>query len=172
MLLCPACFALAYYLQQKAARHERITALVRTLRRAETEIAELADVVPLTANDPLTKLAAESSIRAKDGIASGLKKFQASTVAELLQTRTERQAFMKKFGHANGLTDDDLSQEVDDEASRASTISALSPEVQDLARNAHGKISAIMLHRKQTGASLAEAKDAVEAYMVGRNDSV
>ncbi len=172
MLLCPACFALAYYLQQKAARHERIAAQVGTIERTESEIIELASVVPLTDKDPIARYALESSVGAKGSIASELKKFQASTVAELLQTRAERQAFMKKFGYANRLTDDDLSQEVDDQASRAITVSELSPEVQDLARNAHGKISAIMLHRKQTGASLAEAKDAVEAYMVSNNDSV
>lgn len=45
-------------------------------------------------------------------------------------------------------------------------------EDRDLARHARNKMSAIALHQKQAGASLAEAKDAVEAYMAGKNDSV
>ena len=172
MLSCPVCFALAYYLQQKAARHEHIAALEQTVKRAESEIVELASVVPLTDGDPIAGYALEASGGTKGSIASQLKKFQANTVAGLLQTRTERQAFMEKIRHANGLTDDDSFQEVSSQASRASTISALSPEVQDMARHAHKKISAIMLHQKQTGASLAEAKEAVETYMVGKNESV
>ncbi len=47
-------------------------------------------------------------------------------------------------------------------------IAGLSPEVKALADDPAKKIQAIALHREQTGASLKEAKDAVEAYMAGR----
>jgi hypothetical protein len=44
----------------------------------------------------------------------------------------------------------------------------LSEEVKALADDPAKKISAIKLHREQTGAGLKEAKDAVEAYMASR----
>jgi hypothetical protein len=44
---------------------------------------------------------------------------------------------------------------------------ALSAEVQQLAGDPARKIEAIKLHREQTGASLREAKDAVEAFING-----
>jgi ribosomal protein L7/L12 len=44
----------------------------------------------------------------------------------------------------------------------------LSEEVQKLANDPAMKIQAIKLHREQTGLSLKEAKDAVEAYMSRR----
>ena len=44
----------------------------------------------------------------------------------------------------------------------------LSEEVQMLANDPVKKIQAITLHREQTGLSLKEAKDAVEAYMSRR----
>jgi preprotein translocase subunit YajC len=40
----------------------------------------------------------------------------------------------------------------------------LSPEVQQLARDPKRRIAAIKLHREQTGASLLEAKNAVEDF--------
>jgi hypothetical protein len=45
---------------------------------------------------------------------------------------------------------------------------ALSAEVQALADDPAKKIPAIALHRRQTGVGLAEAKDAVEAYIAGQ----
>jgi hypothetical protein len=42
---------------------------------------------------------------------------------------------------------------------------SLSLEVRELADNPGNKIEAIRLHREQTGCSLREAKDAVEAFM-------
>jgi hypothetical protein len=48
------------------------------------------------------------------------------------------------------------------------TPSALSEEVKALADDPSNKIQAIALHREQTGVGVAEAKDAVEAYMDGR----
>ncbi len=44
------------------------------------------------------------------------------------------------------------------------TPCSLSPEVQRLARDPSQKIAAIKLHREQTGASLTEAKSAVEDF--------
>jgi hypothetical protein len=44
-------------------------------------------------------------------------------------------------------------------------ICGLSPEVQELVRKPGQKIQAIKLHREQTGAGLAEAKDAVESFI-------
>jgi ribosomal protein L7/L12 len=44
-------------------------------------------------------------------------------------------------------------------------IGGLSREVCELADDPARKIEAIKLHREQTGCSLKEAKDAVEAYM-------
>ncbi len=49
------------------------------------------------------------------------------------------------------------------------TASGLSEEVRALADDPAKKIAAIALHRKQTGLGLREAKDAVEAYMAGRD---
>jgi len=43
----------------------------------------------------------------------------------------------------------------------------MSPEVQELARRADKKISEFILHQKQTGATLAQAKAAVEAFAMG-----
>jgi hypothetical protein len=48
------------------------------------------------------------------------------------------------------------------------TPAGLSAEVKALADNPARKISAIKLHREQTGLGLKEAKDAVEAYIAGR----
>jgi hypothetical protein len=48
------------------------------------------------------------------------------------------------------------------------TPGGLSEEVKALADDPARKIAAIKLHRKQTGLSLKEAKDAVEAYLAGR----
>ncbi len=44
----------------------------------------------------------------------------------------------------------------------------LSDEVRQLANDPSQKIQAIKLHREQTGASLLEAKQAVEAYIAGQ----
>jgi hypothetical protein len=48
------------------------------------------------------------------------------------------------------------------------TASGLSEEVKALADDPAQKIKAIAVHRQQTGLGLKEAKDAVEAYIVGR----
>jgi hypothetical protein len=48
------------------------------------------------------------------------------------------------------------------------TPGGLSNEVKALADDPAQKIQAIKLHREQTGKSLKDAKDAVEAYMAGR----
>ena len=45
------------------------------------------------------------------------------------------------------------------------TAAGLSAEVRQLADDRRKKIEAIKLHREQTGLTLKEAKDAVEAYM-------
>ncbi len=50
-----------------------------------------------------------------------------------------------------------------------SSALGLSEEVRRLADNPTLKIQAIKLHREQTGASLKEAKDAIEAYMNGQH---
>jgi hypothetical protein len=47
------------------------------------------------------------------------------------------------------------------------TPGGLSEEVKALADDPAKKISAIKLHREQTGLGLKEAKDAVEAYIAG-----
>jgi ribosomal protein L7/L12 len=43
----------------------------------------------------------------------------------------------------------------------------LSDRVKDIARDPSRKIEAIQAHREETGAGLAEAKDAVESYING-----
>ena len=43
----------------------------------------------------------------------------------------------------------------------------LSEAVKALADRPDGKISAIALHREQTGAGLVQAQEAVEAYLAG-----
>jgi hypothetical protein len=48
------------------------------------------------------------------------------------------------------------------------TAAGLSNEVKALADDPAQKIQAIKLHREQTGLTLKEAKDAVEAYVAGR----
>ena len=48
------------------------------------------------------------------------------------------------------------------------TSGGLSAEVKALADNPANKLAAIRLYREQTGAGLAEAKEAVESYMDGR----
>ncbi|MSU61704.1 MAG: hypothetical protein EXS31_04785 [Pedosphaera sp.] len=47
-------------------------------------------------------------------------------------------------------------------------LSALSPEVQELARDSRRKIAAIKLHREQTNCGLAEAKQAVEDFILSQ----
>lgn len=44
----------------------------------------------------------------------------------------------------------------------------LSEAVRQLADDPNQKIAAIKLYREQTGASLADAKEAIEAYMAGK----
>jgi hypothetical protein len=53
-------------------------------------------------------------------------------------------------------------------ANDRASAESLSAEVKALADTADGKIAAIALHRDQTGAGLAEAKDAVEKYIAAR----
>jgi hypothetical protein len=59
---------------------------------------------------------------------------------------------------------DHLGLEYCDPASPA----ALSPEVKQLADESRSRIEAIKLHRRQTGAGLREAKQAVDAYLASR----
>lgn len=47
------------------------------------------------------------------------------------------------------------------------TSAPLSDRVKDIARDPSRKIEAIQAHREETGAGLAETKDAVEAYING-----
>lgn len=148
---CPGCLALMYWLQQKASRHERIAAQEQILAHAESEISELSDGTPGIRNC----------------IESELKKFDADSLAELVQKQNERQAFMQNYRHANGVTDDKLFQETSSRKPREIAVRTLSPEVQEMARRSHQKVSAILLHQKQTGASAAEAKEAVEAFAMG-----
>ncbi len=78
----------------------------------------------------------------------------------------EREAFMERFSQSSGISRDDLlrysADTFDSKPNRE-----MSPEVQALARRADQKISAIQLYQKQTGASLAEAKETIEAFAMG-----
>jgi hypothetical protein len=78
----------------------------------------------------------------------------------------ECEAFMVRFSQSSGISRDDLlrysADTLDSKPSRE-----MSPEVQALARRADKKISAIQLYQKQTGASLAEAKETIEAFAMG-----
>lgn len=94
-----------------------------------------------------------------------LQKYGVKDLPELKTLRQRHTSFMAEFVQANGLTTDE-SPSVTRTQSIAQTVgSGLSPEVQELARHADKKLLAIMLHQKQTGANLAEAKAAVEAFM-------
>jgi hypothetical protein len=93
-----------------------------------------------------------------------LLKYQANNLSELLQQQQERETFIRQFRQANGFPPDDPQLVVEPDSA------TLSPEVQELARYASKKISAIQLHQKQTGASLAAAKEAVEKYFLSRGD--
>lgn len=93
-----------------------------------------------------------------------LQKYGVKDLQELKTLRQRHISFMVEFEQANGLTTDE-SPGVTWNQSIAQTVgSGLSPEVQELARHADKKLSAIMLYQKQTGVSLAEAKAAVEAF--------
>lgn len=59
---------------------------------------------------------------------------------------------------------DHLGIEYCDPASSA----ALSPEVRRLADEPRNRLAAIKLHRRQSGAGLREAKQAVDAYLASR----
>lgn len=78
----------------------------------------------------------------------------------------EREAFIGRFSQSSGISPDDLLRYSADTGDSKSSRE-MSPEVQALARRADKKISAIQLYQKQTGASLAEAKAAVEAFANG-----
>lgn len=93
-----------------------------------------------------------------------LKKFGTNNAPDLLKQKQERDAFMLQFRQTNNLPLEDHSERQSGVTSGLSSHRDLTPEVQELAR-ADKKISAIVLHQKQTGVSLAEAKEAVEAFM-------
>jgi hypothetical protein len=95
-------------------------------------------------------------------------KFQAQDLSQLLQLKQEREAFVLQFCQTNGLPLNAPVQDNSQNQQRLITSQTshceLSPEVQELARDVHSKITAIVLHQKQSGVSLAEAKAAVEAF--------
>jgi hypothetical protein len=78
----------------------------------------------------------------------------------------ECEAFMSRFSQSSGISPDDLLRYSANTGDSKSSHE-MSPEVQALARRADQKISAIQLYQKQTGATLAEAKAAVEAFAMG-----
>ena len=168
MAVCPGCFAVMYWLQQQATRQERIAAQQQVLAQAESEISDSSDVTPLVDKDSLTAYA-NAFPGIKSCVESGRIKFEAVSLADLVQKQNERQAFMQNYRHANGVTDDELFEDTSSRIPREIAVHTLSPEVQEMARRSHQKVSAILLHQKQTGASAAEAKEAVEAFaMEGR----
>lgn len=101
------------------------------------------------------------------------RKYAAKSVRALLTQKKEREDFMARFRHSNGLPTEDyfeqnstsLQNGIAGEGSRV----LLSAEVQELARHGEKKIAAIKLYREQTGAGIAEAKEAVEAFMFSEN---
>lgn len=101
------------------------------------------------------------------GESENLSKFQVKSVAELMRLQAERESFLSQFRGLNGIPENDLSvQDLPTLSNMGSGDKlALSQEVQNLARCPDRKIEAIKLHREQTGAGLADAKEAVENYM-------
>lgn len=141
----------ALYLKSKAEKSvpERISSLEDVVKRAESEIARL---------------------QAERPAESALAKYGVKKLAELVQNKQDRDDFMRKFAEANGLSLADDIQEgafikQSENIALLSSGSTLSPEVQELARHPDRKIAAIKLYREQTGVGLAEAKEAVEAFM-------
>ena len=133
--------------EEVATINREITTLERQMTDADEYITGLAQVNP--PDDRLLE-------------------FGASNLSELLQRKSERDEFILRFRRTTGLPIDESL--VDGSAERCAAVvgssfqSSLSPEVQALARDPSKKISAISLHRQQTGASLREAKQAVEAF--------
>ncbi len=90
--------------------------------------------------------------------------FPAKSLPDLVQLKQERDAFLAEFRMTNKLFGDEMASV--DQAPHSVEVagSVVSAQVQELARNAHTKISAIKLLRDQNpGLGLAEAKDIVES---------
>jgi hypothetical protein len=99
--------------------------------------------------------------------AGDLKKFEAKDLSELTWLRNERDSFMLQFRQANQLSSDPFPENSRKQHAGApgpAVLHEMSPEVQELARRADKKISAIKLYNEQSGVGLAEAKEAVEAF--------
>jgi ribosomal protein L7/L12 len=91
------------------------------------------------------------------------KRFEAKDLNELIQQQSERESFMLQFRQVNHHPLDSFPEKSQKQQGGA-LMHEMSPEVQELARRADKKISAIKLYKEQTGVSLTEAKSAVEAF--------
>jgi ribosomal protein L7/L12 len=133
--------------REKTVR-QQIVAIENRLRKVEAEIPKLESRVNAPLND------------------NEVVEFQSCDVSQLLERKKERDAFILDFQQKNSLPPDEFVQSMGGTRNLNSSRE-MSVEVQELARHANKKISAIMLYRAETGASLAEAKAAVEAFAMG-----
>jgi hypothetical protein len=151
-LIVGTCVAICGWLNRKSKPEKTVSEWIAVtdskIKKVEAEIAKLEPRVnaPLKNNEAV--------------------KFQARDVSQLLERKKERDAFILDFQGTNGLPPDEALQPMGG-TSNLNSNREMSVEVQELARRADKKISAIMLYREQTGASLAEAKAAVEAFAMG-----
>lgn len=149
-LILGICVAICGWLDRKSKQEKTVRqksiAIESKIRKVEAEITELEPLVN-------AQLKEEESA-----------KFQARDISQLLERKRERNEFMLDFQRTNELPSDGVVQR--DTSNRISRRE-MSVEVQEMARRSDKKIAAIILYREQTGATLSEAKAAVEAFAMG-----
>jgi hypothetical protein len=147
LLLAIVLTAIAAVLQRKSQLPKTIEEEI-TFREKEIKDADAA-LAKLDKSDPPNE---------------NYRKFGAKDSSELIWQQNEREAFMLQFRQVNHLPLDPVSDDSRERCGGAEALYEMSLEVQELARRADKKISAIKLYKEQTGIGLAEAKEAVEAF--------
>ena len=144
-----------------------LTAFSITLHRKSQLPKSIEEQIALREKEIRDANAALGKLEQLNPLDEGFKRFEVKDLNELIRLRNEREAFVFEFRQSNHLLLDTLP----DESRRqqggeagSGFLHEMSPEVQELARRADKKISAIKLYREQSGVGLAQAKEAVEAF--------
>jgi ribosomal protein L7/L12 len=117
---------------------------------AQGGLPPLSRAVMEIASDPGRKISAIKAYREETGL--GLKEAKDAVEAWMAGGQTTKGAAEHLAAHSPGPW------------GGAAFTAPLSQHVQDIARDASHKIAAIKAYREETGAGLAEAKNAVEAW--------
>jgi len=144
-----------------------LTAFAITLHRKSQLPKSVEEQIALREKEIRDADAALGKLEQLNPLDEGFKRFEAKDLNELIRLRNEREAFVLQFRQSNHLLLDALPEESRRQQGGASGSGfnhEMSPEVQELARRADKKISAIKLYREQSGVGLAQAKEAVESF--------